>query len=119
MLIDDLKALQERRGFLAAEDIREYAERTNTPLYQIQAVASFYPHFRLEPPPRREIHVWVALACHLKGAPALHERLRGLACDPEAVRVHACSCLGQCDAAPAVMIDDVPLGCAETLDDAA
>ena len=41
MLIDDLKAIQERCGFLPVDEIRAYADRTNTPLYQIQAVASF------------------------------------------------------------------------------
>ena len=49
MLIDDLKAIQERCGFLPADELRDYADRTNTPLYQLQAVASFYPHFRTEP----------------------------------------------------------------------
>src|SRR4051812_36258551 len=114
MLIDDLKAIQERRGFLPHDELLAYSDRTNTPLYQIQAVASFYPHFRLQPPPATEIHVCTDLSCHLRGAPSLLERLKALA-RPSA-EVHPCSCLGQCDAGPALMVNDVPVRRADLVD---
>ncbi|MFN3648658.1 MAG: NADH-ubiquinone oxidoreductase-F iron-sulfur binding region domain-containing protein [Armatimonadota bacterium] len=109
MLIDDLKLLQDRHGYLPLDELRAYSDRTNTPLYQIQAVASFYPHFRLAPPPRREVHVCMDLACHLRGSQELYARLLGLGLPPEELQVHPCSCLGQCDRAPSVFIDDRPV----------
>jgi NADH:ubiquinone oxidoreductase subunit F (NADH-binding)/NADH:ubiquinone oxidoreductase subunit E len=115
MLIDDLNEIQERCGFLTQEEIRDYADRTNTPLYQIQAVASFYPHFRMEPPSRVEVLVCTDLACHLRGGEKLYQTLLGLERSPDEVRVHPCSCLGQCDAAPAVLVNDTPVRHADRL----
>jgi len=108
MLIDDLKQIQARCGFLPEEEIRAYSDRTNTPLYQIQAVASFYPHFRLEPPPRVEVHLCTDLKCHMRGADALLDAVRALGRSPEELQIHPCSCLGQCDGGPAALINDVP-----------
>jgi formate dehydrogenase beta subunit len=119
MLIDDLKAIQERCGFLPEEEVRAYSDRTNTPLYQIQAVASFYPHFRTEPAPRVEVHVCTDLACHLRGAADLYGRLTGAGGSPEELQVHRCSCLGLCDQAPAAMVNDRPVPFADRLDLAA
>jgi len=116
MLIDDLKAIQDRCGFLSDEEIRAYSDRTNTPLYQIQAVASFYPHFRQEPPPRIEVAVCRDLACHMRGAGELYQRLRALDRPSDELQVHACSCLGQCDRAPAVLVNDAPIPHADDLD---
>ncbi|HTE19164.1 MAG TPA: NADH-ubiquinone oxidoreductase-F iron-sulfur binding region domain-containing protein [Armatimonadota bacterium] len=115
MLIDDLKELQHRFGFLPEGELRAYSDRTNTPLYQIQAVVGFYPHFLLEPPPQVEIKVCLDLACHLRGAGELHRRLLEVDRPPEQLQVHPCSCLGQCDAAPAVLVNDVPVRGADTL----
>src|SRR5688572_19487621 len=109
MLIDDLKSIQDRLGYLSEEAIREYSDSTNTPLYRIQAVASFYPHFRLAPPPRCEIRVCTDLVCHMRGAAALYERLSSSGRPEDELEVHACSCLGQCDNAPAILVDDHPL----------
>jgi len=119
MLIDDLKAIQERCGHLPADELNAYADRTSTPLYQIQAVASFYPHFRLHPGARTEVHVCTDLACHLRSAQALFERLAAAGRPPEELEVHRCSCLGVCDAAPAVMVNDVPVGSADAFPPAA
>jgi NADH:ubiquinone oxidoreductase subunit F (NADH-binding) len=85
----------------------------NVPVYELHGVASFYPHFRLKPPPKTTIHVCTDLPCHLRNAGGLLERLKALAGDkargdtPQ-VEVKGCSCLGQCDGAPAVMINDNP-----------
>jgi NADH:ubiquinone oxidoreductase subunit F (NADH-binding)/NADH:ubiquinone oxidoreductase subunit E len=118
MLIDDLKEIQERCGYLPHEEVQAYADRTNTPLYAIQAVASFYPHFRTEPPPQVEVRVCLDLSCHLRGAAALYHRLLGLDRPPDLFQVHPCSCLGQCDAAPAVLVNDVPVPRADAVEPA-
>ena len=66
-LVNELKAIQERHGYLPEAELRAFAQRTATPLYQIQAVASFYPHFRLRPRPQIEVKVCADLSCHLAG----------------------------------------------------
>lgn len=107
-LTEDLKAIQHRYGYLPEEELNALSERTNTPLYQIHGVASFYPHFRLKPPPAVCIRVCRDLSCHLRGGSDLLESLSetvehaGL----EGWEVQPVSCLGQCDGAPALSIND-------------
>ncbi len=108
-LITELKAIQHRCGFLPEEELRAFAQRTSTPLYRIEAVASFYPHFRRTPPPVVEVKVCADLSCHLYGSRKLKEvaeqELSRLGLQKEEVRV--VSCLGQCDRSPAVAINDL------------
>jgi NADH:ubiquinone oxidoreductase subunit F (NADH-binding)/NADH:ubiquinone oxidoreductase subunit E len=108
-LITELRAIQHRCGFLPEEELRAFAQRTSTPLYQIQAVASFYPHFRRTPPPAVEVRVCADLSCHLCGSAQLKKvaerELSRLGFHQEEVGV--ISCLGQCDRSPAVAINDL------------
>jgi len=52
VIFDDLRAIQLRYGFLPKAELEGLSQRTQTPLYQIHSVASFYPHFHLVPPPK-------------------------------------------------------------------
>jgi NADH:ubiquinone oxidoreductase subunit F (NADH-binding)/NADH:ubiquinone oxidoreductase subunit E len=110
-IMDDLRAIQARHGYLLAQELRALAERTGTPLYHLQGVASFYPHFRLEPPPAVDVRVCTDLSCHLNGAEHLRrsvaERVASLG--RADVTVRTVSCLGQCDRAPAASVNDVIL----------
>ncbi len=108
MLIDDLREIQARHGYLPEEELKILSARKGIPLYEIHGVASFYPHFRLKPPPPASLRVCTDLSCHLQGACEVLETLRetvnyaGL----DQWEVNEVSCLGQCDGAPAVSIDD-------------
>jgi formate dehydrogenase beta subunit len=108
-LINELKAIQERHGYLPEEELRAFAQRTIVPLYQIQAVASFYPHFRLRPGPKVEIKVCTDLSCHIAGARQLCRAAEQRAASITTwttCEVGTVSCLGRCDQAPAVAIND-------------
>jgi formate dehydrogenase beta subunit len=114
MLIDELKAIQARHHFLPEGELQALSERSKVPLYQIQGVASFFPHFRLAPPPELEVQVCADLACHLRGAPALREALQQhYAGEGTSVTISDCSCLGQCDRAPAVSANQILLAPAD------
>ncbi|MFN2432455.1 MAG: NADH-ubiquinone oxidoreductase-F iron-sulfur binding region domain-containing protein [Gemmatimonadota bacterium] len=78
VLIDQLKAIQSRHGFLPRERLVELSRRESVPLYQIESVASFYPHFRSSPPPAVEIAVCTDMSCHLAGAERLEAEVRRL-----------------------------------------
>jgi NADH:ubiquinone oxidoreductase subunit F (NADH-binding)/NADH:ubiquinone oxidoreductase subunit E len=105
-LLNDLKAIQERHGYLPEDELRAFSQRTATPLYQIQAVASFYPHFRLRPGPRLAVKVCSDLSCHLAGARRLHQAAEHYAATLTGCEVGTASCLGRCDQAPAVAVND-------------
>jgi NADH:ubiquinone oxidoreductase subunit F (NADH-binding)/NADH:ubiquinone oxidoreductase subunit E len=108
VIFDDLRAIQLRHGFLPKAELEGLSQRTQMPLYQIHSVASFYPHFHLEPPPKAEIRVCADMSCHLSGACELRAELmlRFASTSPDDVKIRDVSCLGRCDQAPAVSIND-------------
>ena len=57
MIVQELHHIQERHRWLPEVELRRLAERTGTPLSRLQEVASFFPHFHLQPPPAVEIRV--------------------------------------------------------------
>jgi formate dehydrogenase beta subunit len=108
VIFDDLRAIQLRYGFLPKAELEGLSQRTQTPLYQIHSVASFYPHFHLVPPAKAEIRVCADMSCHLNGACELRADLERRFADsrPDDLQIRDVSCLGRCDHAPAVSIND-------------
>ena len=108
MIFDDLRAIQLRYGFLPKVELEALSQRSHTPLYQIHSVASFYPHFHLAPPPKADIRVCADMSCHLNGACELRADLerRFTKNGPDEVLIRDVSCLGRCDQAPAISIND-------------
>src|SRR4029077_19654950 len=68
VIFDDLRAIQLRYGFLPKAELESLSQRTQTPLYQLHSVASFYPHFHLVPPAKAEVRVCADMSCRLNGA---------------------------------------------------
>ncbi len=108
MIFDDLRAIQLRYGFLPKAELEGLSQRAQAPLYQIHSVASFYPHFHLALPAKAEIRVCADMSCHLNGACGLRAELerRFAGSRAEEVQIRDVSCLGRCDRAPAVSIND-------------
>ena len=108
MIFDDLRAIQLRHGFLPRAELESLSSRTQTPLYQIHSVASFYPHFHLVPPARAEVRVCADMSCHLNGACELRAELeqRFAGTRRGEVEIRDVSCLGRCDQAPALSVND-------------
>jgi NADH:ubiquinone oxidoreductase subunit F (NADH-binding)/NADH:ubiquinone oxidoreductase subunit E len=107
-LIPALNAIQARLGWLPREELEELARETRRPRYEIEGLISFYPHFRTSPPAPVALHVCHDLPCWLRGGDAhlaeLHERYGD---DPDVELVEV-SCLGRCDSAPALAVNERP-----------
>ena len=108
-LLQRLHELQRRQGWLSEDALRALSAEEGIPLYRLQEVASFYPHFRLTPPPRHTVRVCRDAACHMQGAEALARDLHAAFGSTDGVAVEGASCLGRCEHAPAVTVDDVPI----------
>jgi len=108
VIFDDLRAIQLRYGFLPKAELEAFSQRSHTPLYQIHSVASFYPHFHLVPPPKADVRVCADMSCHLNGACELRAELEQSFAKNGAADalIRDVSCLGRCDQAPAISIND-------------
>ncbi len=108
MIFDDLKEIQRQYGYLPADQLEALARRTQAPVAHLYGVADFFPHFHLTPPPRVSVRVCSDMSCHLRGSDELRAELQrrfGQMSDRD-VLVREVSCLGQCDRAPAVSVND-------------
>lgn len=104
-IFDELRAIQRTHGYLPEPELRALAARLDLPLFRLQSVASFYPHFFLTPPARAEVRVCGDMACHRHGGNDLRERLAARY-QGQSVTVTHVSCLGRCDLAPAIAVND-------------
>ena len=102
-IVPELRKIQDKYGYLNREALLEFHRDSEIPLYQLQAVASFFPHFRLTEPPKDiavTVQVCRDMACHMKGSAATIKRLQKI----PGAHVEGVSCLGRCDRAPATCV---------------
>jgi NADH:ubiquinone oxidoreductase subunit F (NADH-binding) len=79
------------------------------PLYEIEGLISFYPHFRTSPAPRVELAVCHDLTCWLHGSDDRIREIKERYGDDVEIEVREVSCLGRCDIAPAAAVDERPV----------
>jgi NADH:ubiquinone oxidoreductase subunit E len=101
-LLPALLEIQRRHGYLDEESLRRYAEISGVPLQKLQAVGSFFPHFRLAPPAKVTVRICRDMACHMAGSAEMIAKLKAL--NLQQVIVQGASCLGRCDRAPAACV---------------
>jgi NADH:ubiquinone oxidoreductase subunit E len=107
-LIPALQAIQERVGWLPREELVALSRDVRRPLYEIEGLISFYPHFRTRPPVKVEVHACHDLSCWLQGADRRIAELRERHGRDADVEVTEVSCIGRCDVAPAVAVNEAP-----------
>jgi NADH:ubiquinone oxidoreductase subunit F (NADH-binding)/NADH:ubiquinone oxidoreductase subunit E len=115
-LIPALNAIQAEQGWLPREKLVELSRDTSRPLYEIQGLVSFYPHFRLEPPRRVEIALCRDLSCWLADGEQRIAEIHALYGEDAEIEVHEVSCLGRCDIAPAAAVNEQPCACSSVPD---
>lgn len=101
-IIPALVEIQNRHGWLPEVELEFLALRTKVPLYRLQELTTFFPHFRRQPPPKVTVHVCQSMTCHLRGADKLLADAEQHA--SKEVEVCGVSCLGRCDRAPVAVI---------------
>ena len=100
--------LQEELGFLSDETLRQLAKKKRVPLYRLEGLVSFYPHFRRTPPPQTTVHLCRDVACKMRGSERLKQAIQQRFKNDPDVEVHEVSCIGRCECAPVLSINDQP-----------
>jgi NADH-quinone oxidoreductase subunit E len=112
-ILEELRSAQVRHdGWLPPDALREVAGRLELAPAQVQAVASFYDMFHLQPVGRHLVEVCTNLSCALLGAQQVLEAFQaelgaraGETSEDGAVTLRAIECLGGCGRAVVVAVD--------------
>jgi formate dehydrogenase beta subunit len=116
LLIEYLHAINDACKQLWRPHLAALAKRMRLSLAEVYEVASFYHHFRIvgevndelaPTPPRAIVRVCNGLACEMRGAKKLRDEVTS-SVDRDVLVLDA-PCVGRCDTAPAVTIDQQEL----------
>jgi NADH:ubiquinone oxidoreductase subunit F (NADH-binding) len=102
VIVPELERIQHEFGYLKREVLEGFSKESGVPLYRLQAVASFFPHFQLTAPRKVTVRVCRDMACRMAGSADLLRELGASTGDQ--VTVEGASCLGRCDRAPAACV---------------
>lgn len=112
-LIPILHAAQAHDGHLSPEVQDRIARRLGLPSTVVHGVVTFYSFFKTEPTGRHEANVCLGTACYVKGSDRLLRDLEehlgikvGETTPDGRLTLGSCRCLGLCDKAPAMIVDE-------------
>lgn len=110
--IDALLTIQRRRGWISDDTLLEIAQFLEVTVEDVDSVATFYNLIFRKPVGRHVAFVCDSISCWIKGCEQVQEQIKTLynadlgQTSPEGrLTVLPIACLGQCERAPALMID--------------
>ncbi|MBU0758255.1 MAG: NAD(P)H-dependent oxidoreductase subunit E [Nanoarchaeota archaeon] len=110
-LINILNCIQKKEGYISEEALTYVSKVTDLPLANIYSMASFYSFLKFEGKGVHTIRVCNSPSCYLNNSTDVIksvEKLTGLKPGEHNDNFHfeVGSCIGCCDKAPAMMVDD-------------
>ena len=110
-----LQEAQDKFGYLSSEIMTELADTLDIPVNDIYGVASFYSFFSIKPLGRNVIRVCQSLPCYLQNARIIIDTIAqeigikpGQTTSDGRFSFELTNCIGLCDRAPAMLINDDP-----------
>jgi NADH-quinone oxidoreductase subunit E len=111
--IDALKIVQHHRGWVSDESLKDIAQILNISEEEVESVATFYSRIYRKPVGRNVILLCDNVSCMVMGYESLYDYLAvklgirfGETTADGRFTLLPISCLGDCDNAPAMMIND-------------
>jgi NADH-quinone oxidoreductase subunit E len=111
--IDALRVVQRRRGWLSDEVLQDIAAFLGMTPHELEGVATFYNLIFRQPVGRHVILLCDSVSCWIMGYERVHERLTahlgidfGATTPDGRFTLLPIVCLGACDQAPVMMVDD-------------
>ena len=110
--IDALLTIQRRRGWISDDTLLEIAQFLEVTVEDVDSVATFYNLIFRKPVGRHVAFVCDSISCWIKGCEQVQEQIKTLysadlgQTSPDGrLTVLPIACLGHCERAPALMID--------------
>lgn len=111
--IDALKIVQRYRGWISDEAISDIASALDLSAEEVDSVATFYTRIYRKPVGRNIILICDSMSCLIMGYESVYEYISkklnlkfGETTEDGCFTLLPVSCLGDCDHAPAMMIND-------------
>lgn len=111
--VEALKIVQEDRGWISDESLREVASYLDMSADELDNVATFYNLIYRKPVGKHIIHLCDSVSCWLMGYPAIRQHLLerlgvdfGGTTEDGRFTFLPTVCLGDCDHGPALMVDE-------------
>lgn len=114
-LLPALHRAQEIYGYLTKDAVKTISEVLDLSEEFIWDTATFYQFLRKKPYGKYHFYICTGLTCLMKGAQALIDYfenelgLREKEPDESGISFERVGCIGQCDGAPAVILNDEPI----------
>ena len=112
-VIEALKVVQHHRGWISDESVDAIAAYLGTSAEEVDSVATFYNLIFRKPVGRHVILLCDSISCYVMGYKKLYEALQtelkirfGETTEDKRFTILPNACLGCCDHAPALMIDE-------------
>ena len=114
-LLPVIKAVQARYGVISKGAIKAISAEFNLPTSKVFGVVTFYGMLTTEQQSKFVIRVCENLSCHISGAPEVQKALESelnlkTGESNELFTLVSVECLGMCDIAPAMLINEKPYG---------
>ena len=110
--IDALLIVQRRRGWISDDSLLDIAQVLEVTVEDVDSVATFYNLIFRKPVGRHVAFMCDSISCWIKGCEQVQEQIKklydvdlGQTTSDGRLTVLPIACLGQCERAPAVMID--------------
>ena len=112
LLLRELKKIQKKQGYISEESMKKLSKRLNIPIVKIYATATFYSQLHTKPQGKYVIEICNSPSCYLNDSmnmiKFLEKQLKirsGQTTKDKKFSLHICSCIGCCDKAPAMKIN--------------
>ncbi|TKJ17643.1 hypothetical protein CEE44_03880 [Candidatus Woesearchaeota archaeon B3_Woes] len=113
LLLPLLKDIQKKKRYISEKDMKKLSKKTSIPIAKIYATATFYSMLHTKKQGKYIIEICDSPSCYVNGSidliKFLEKKLKiksGETTKNGKFSLHICSCIGCCDQAPAMKINE-------------
>ena len=116
-LLPILQGIQAKKGYISDRDMQRIADELGIHPVEVYSVITFYSFLTVKKKGRHIIHVSSCISSEMAGSKRIIKEFEkalkikiGKTTEDKKVTLEKTSCIGMCDEAPAIMVDDRLIG---------